>query len=137
MAKKDNETTALAVDEASAKLAHAALNITQPAFLLPNIYVSSGYYMPTLLKKQLEIDTLDLLTYSKQYGLMKTKALVKPWVSTLLYYFNVDALGLFHNDTGKTFLMAFQQIDPEEIAPRQLVIFKNNEESQILYRIAS
>jgi hypothetical protein len=135
MAKKNFETTALAVDEAVSALAQASLNITQPAFLLPCLDVNSGYYLPTLLKKQLEVDALDLLTYDRKYGLMKTKAILKPWVSNMLHHFSVDALGLFHNATGKAFIMPFQQIQPQDIAPRQLVVFQEAEYSRILYRL--
>lgn len=135
MAKSDFDEKALLVKEVTEEMALALLSLEKPAFLYPLKGQQEGYYMPKLPATSQEVDALDLLSFSKQYGLVKARALIKPWISNFIHHFeNIDALGLFHNDIGKAFLFAFDSVDVSTIPEKQMVIYNNSNKNLILYR---
>jgi hypothetical protein len=136
MAKIDFETKNQLVSKITDELATAVFKMQDPVFL-STINPENGYYMPAFIQKQIEIDVLQFLTYTKAYSLTKAKAIIRPWVSSFIEAANIDAFGLFHNPYGKVFLFSFKRVAVEKISPDQIVVLSNNKENIILHRSAT
>ena len=138
MNKADFDSQSLLVNKATEEMALALLSLEKPAFIFPVKNYEQGYYMPKHISTTKEVDALTLLSYNRSYGLTKAKAIIKPWISNFVHHFDsIDALGLFHNEIGKAYLMAFDRVDVESIQSQQIVVYNDSSKNLILYRPSS
>jgi hypothetical protein len=136
MANVSFEQKTQLVSNITDQLATAMLKMDKPAYL-SSLSKEPGYFMPMHSRKQIEIDVLNILLYSKAYGLNKAKAIIRPWVSTFVHDLKVDAFGLFQNSYGNAVLLTFNRVEVESISPKQMVVYSENDENIILYRTVS
>jgi hypothetical protein len=136
MSNKDVEFKTAQVDQAVNAMATAVLNFSNSAFLFPLNAETSAYYMPVETGRARFIDLLEVLTFEREYGLAKAKAILKPWISDSIHYFDFDAIGFFH-DLGKISLFSFNMVDLKNISPNQLVVYKDDYQNIILRRSAA
>lgn len=136
MSNKDVELKISKVDQAVNEMANAVLNFSNSAFLFPLNTETSAYYMPVETGRARQLDLLEILTFERSYGLAKAKAMLKPWISDSIHYFDFDAIGFFH-DLGKISLFSFKMVDLKSISPNQLVIYKDDCQNLILCRSAA
>ena len=109
MERKTFEETDNLINEVSSQLAKKVLALQDNGFHLLTLTKKDGLYVPDVINVKLEIDVLSILLYQKQYGLQKTKALLKPWVANILALKpDIEALGFIRDDFGRCFLFGFQ-----------------------------
>lgn len=117
-----DETTNLV----SKTLADKVLALHANDFGLVTLDNTDGLYVPEFTQIKLEIDVLPLLIYQKQYGIQKTRALLKPWVANILaVYPNIEALGFVRDDYGIAYLFGFQKT-ASTVVNKIAVLKKNN-----------
>ena len=127
MSNKTFEQIDEEIDKASSVLAKQILALHENDFGLLVFNKTNGMYIPEFTKVKLEIDILPILMYQKQYGLQKTKALLKPWIANVyaLNRNNVQALGYIRDDFGHCYLFSFKKT--EETVVNKLSMLKTDE----------
>ena len=131
MSRKTFEHIDEQINIASSKLADKVLALHSSDFGLLTFNSENGIYVPCTRNIKLELDVLPILMYQKQYGLQKTRALLKPWIANI-FALNPEpeALGFFRDDYGVAYLFNFKKT--EQIIPERISIIRENEKLSII-----
>lgn len=133
MYKKSFEDTTVTVDNTASELALMLLNLNGGKSLISYIPEENSYYIPDLKSIYLNIDVLPLLTYRPDYGLMKTKAMLKPWLSNLFtLHDRIDAVCFIKDGQGRALLSKANKIDLSQVKPQTLMFKTENHKDIIL-----
>lgn len=132
MYKKTFEDKAVIVDRTATELALMLLNLNGDKSLISYTTEDNLYYVPDLKSIYLNIDILPLLAYRRDYGLMKTKAMLKPWLSNLFtLHNNIDAVCFIKDGQGRAVLSKANKIELSQVKP-QTLIFKSEKHKDII-----
>lgn len=109
------------------------LDFTIKVNVVPTNKDDVEYYMPIKDNPIIKIDILTLLTYSKKYGSIKAKAILKPIVSELIHSnYSIDAIGYLTNSFGKVYLYAFKAVSREELKSRVYTVLACNNKHSVV-----
>jgi hypothetical protein len=133
MKHKDVDELNKTVDLITESLLSTMLDFTVKVNVVPTRKDEVEYYMPTKDKPIIKVDILSLLTYSKKYGSIKAKAIIKPIISELIHSnYSVDAIGYLTNSFGKVYLYAFKAVSRQELNARVYTVLACNSRHSVV-----
>lgn len=117
------------INKTAEELAMLLLSLNGSQNVISYMSEQNGIYEPETKGIYLQLDVIPILAYNKDYGMMKLKAMIKPWLCNLFALNSkIDAVCFIRDTYGRATLVKAVKIDETEIKPQKLIFRKLNTE---------